>query len=121
MITYISYSLFIMFSQQPAIKLGQNYLLIPRGPCSSKSIFFFCIDCMTVYFNCKYFPYYTCELLECLLGISFWAKSLRGQYSLMLYFVVQQCLSTQFACYFFMTTLNFISLFIISPLISFLH
>ena len=24
---------------------------------------------MTVYLNCKYFPYYTCELLECLLEI----------------------------------------------------
>ena len=31
---------------------------------------FFYIDCMTVYFNCKYFPWYTRELLECLLGIS---------------------------------------------------
>ena len=31
---------------------------------------FFYIDCMTVYFNCKYFPSYTRELLECLLGIS---------------------------------------------------
>ena len=31
----------------------------------------FCyIDCMTVYFNCKYFPKYTRELLECLFGIS---------------------------------------------------
>ena len=29
---------------------------------------FFCIDCMTVYFNCRY--YYTRELLESLLGIS---------------------------------------------------
>ena len=27
-------------------------------------------DFLTVYFNCKYFPYYTRELLECLLGIS---------------------------------------------------
>ena len=32
-------------------------------------IFFF-IDCMTVCFNYKYFPEYTRELLECLLGIS---------------------------------------------------
>ena len=31
---------------------------------------FFYIDCMTVYFSCKYFPKYTRELLECLLGIS---------------------------------------------------
>ena len=31
---------------------------------------FIYIDCMTVYFNCKYFPYYTRGLLECLLGIS---------------------------------------------------
>ena len=29
---------------------------------------FFYIDCMTVYFNCKYFPQYTHELLQCLLG-----------------------------------------------------
>ena len=28
------------------------------------------IVCMTVYFNCKYFPWYTRELLEYLLGIS---------------------------------------------------
>ena len=28
------------------------------------------IDCVTVYFSCKYFPSYTRELLECLLGIS---------------------------------------------------
>ena len=31
---------------------------------------FFYIDCMTVYFNCKYFPWYTRELLGCLLRIS---------------------------------------------------
>ena len=31
---------------------------------------FFYIDCMTVYFNCRYFPSYTRELLECLLRIS---------------------------------------------------
>ena len=31
---------------------------------------FFYIECVTVYFNCKYFPWYTRELLECLLGIS---------------------------------------------------
>ena len=31
---------------------------------------FFYIDCITVYFTCKYFPQYTRELLECLLGIS---------------------------------------------------
>ena len=36
-------------------------LPIPCGPCSS---------ILTVSFNCKYFPYYTCELLECLLRIS---------------------------------------------------
>ena len=43
---------------------------------------FFYIDCMTVYFNCKYFPKYTRELLECLLEISpSGAKSLRGQWA----------------------------------------
>ena len=31
---------------------------------------FFYIDCMTVYFNCEYFPQDTRELLECLRGIS---------------------------------------------------
>ena len=31
---------------------------------------FFYIDCVTVYFNCKYFPLDTGELQECLLGIS---------------------------------------------------
>ena len=31
---------------------------------------FFYIDCMTVYFNCKYFPWYTRQLLGCLLRIS---------------------------------------------------
>ena len=41
----------------------------PRGPCSSKLRFFFW-HILTVYFNCNYFPQYTSELLECLLGIS---------------------------------------------------
>ena len=44
-----------------------HYLPIPRGPCSSKSRFFSTI--LTVYYNCKYFPWYTRELLECHLGI----------------------------------------------------
>ena len=44
-----------------------HYLPIPRGPCSSKSRFFSAI--LTVYYNCKYFPWYTRELLECHLGI----------------------------------------------------
>ena len=39
-----------------------HYQPIPRRPCSSKSRFFY--DIMTVYFNCKYFPLYTRELLE---------------------------------------------------------
>ena len=39
---------------------------------------FFYIDCMTVYFNCKYFPWYTRELLECLLGISPSGRNPRG-------------------------------------------
>ena len=37
------------------------------APVQAKRDFFY-IDCMTVYFNCKYFPEYTRELLECLLG-----------------------------------------------------
>ena len=37
----------------------------------------FYIDCMTVYFN-KYFPKYTRELLECLLGISPSGRNPRG-------------------------------------------
>ena len=43
---------------------------------------------MTVYFNCKYFPSYTRELLECLLGIrnpcggNQFSSSLRGEWGL---------------------------------------
>ena len=36
------------------------------APVQANSSFFSGI--LTVYFNCKYFPYYTRELLECLLG-----------------------------------------------------
>ena len=42
---------------------------------------FFYIDCMTVHFNCKYFPQYKRELLVRVppRDFAFWAKSLRGQ------------------------------------------
>ena len=46
------------------------------APAQANRDFFF-IDCMTVFFNCKYFPLYTRELLE--RHFAFWAKSLWGQ------------------------------------------
>ena len=39
-------------------------LPIPRAPAQANCDFF---SILTVYFSCKYFPYYACELLECLL------------------------------------------------------
>ena len=70
-----------------------RFLAVPHAVQANRD--FFCIDCMTVYLNYKYFPYYTRELPECLLGISpsgrnpcgamihlsclFWAESYSGQ------------------------------------------
>ena len=48
---------------------------------------FFYFDCMPVYFNCKYCPSYTRELLECLLRISpSWRNPSGDKYVIHLHF-----------------------------------